>query len=55
VLLLKGLPQSVQRVTGTLSWLLAGLLSSLVKLVVAIRSPAVVLVVEMVYVLRTSR
>jgi hypothetical protein len=52
VLLLKGLPQIVQRVTGTLSWLLAGLLSGLVRLAVAVKSPGVVLVVAMAYVLR---
>jgi hypothetical protein len=54
VLLPKGLPQVVNKVTATLSWLLAALLSGLVRLAVAVSSPAVVPFVVMVYILQPS-
>lgn len=54
VLLPKGLPQVVNKVTATLSWLLAALLSGLVRVAVAVRLPAVVPFVVMVYVLQPS-
>jgi hypothetical protein len=55
VLLPKGLPQFVNKVTATVSWLLAALLSGLVRVAVAVRLPAAVVVVGMVYVLQSHQ
>jgi hypothetical protein len=55
VLFPNGLPHRFQSVTGTLSWLLAVLLSGLVRAALTVLSPGVVAVVGMVYVLQQTR